>query len=634
MESKLSLECPACPSTLKVSPYSAPASTGGLKDLARGMPLSRSLWMGVLGLAALLPFGELDRWGGLSGRSAVHARDIFPYRVFTVAEETPVTSGPGEAFYATDLLPAGTPLEVYRRDAQGWLAIRPPARSFSWIPARKLHISADERVATVIADDAVAWVGSHVETVSDHRWQVRLDRGERLAILGHRQLVDDKRGTTETWYQVEPPAGEFRWVHAGDISRHAANAIDGVANANARVADEDVDGPSFHRKATANRHDTSVEEGQSVRGPELNPPLANGERAVNDGRGRTARIEPAQYRADPLRTGTSRSEPPVSNWSPRSRPRTAADDRVGMAAGDSSGDGPGFSNAGYRGAGGSGAGGSATGVGTATGSGVGVGLGPLPVAGPAVMSELEDLTLQLNAIAQREPNLWNLGPLRARAESLIASGSNALERGKARLMLEKIEEFEQLQQRHIRAERGLPPETPTAPRAASAATSPNQPAGFDFVSSTAGRVTNSIANSVSNTNRGPTAGASGPVQGSAGLGGAGLGSAGLGGILASAGATGGAASGNAASPRIEPRFDGTGWLLPVHSTKRVAPPYALLDDNGKVLQYVTPAPGLNLHRYERRRVGLYGQQTPARSLNAPHLTAHRLVDLERHARKP
>jgi hypothetical protein len=48
---------------------------------------------------------------------------------------------------------------------------------------------------------------------------------------------------------------------------------------------------------------------------------------------------------------------------------------------------------------------------------------------------------------------------------------------------------------------------------------------------------------------------------------------------------------------------------------------------------VTPAPGLNLHRYERRRVGLYGQKAQTRSLNAPHLTAHRLVDLERHARK-
>jgi hypothetical protein len=225
-----------------------------------------------------------------------------------------------------------------------------------------------------------------------------------------------------------------------------------------------------------------------------------------------------------------------------------------------------------------------------------------------VTSELEDLTLQLNAVAQREPNLWNLGPLRARAEALIESGSNALERGKARLMLEKIEEFEQLQQRHIRAERGLPPDEPTSPRASTASANSNQPAGFDFVSAGVGRLANSAANPLANSAANPTMNVN---------------------AAASQGGIGGAAAG----PRIEPRFDGTGWLLPVHSTKRVAPPYALLDDNGKVLQYVTPAPGLNLHRYERRRVGLYGQKTQTRSLNAPHLTAHRLVDLERHARK-
>lgn len=501
------------------------------------------------------------------------ARDIFPYRVFTVADETPVACGPGEAFYATDLLPAGTPLEVYRRDTQGWLAVRPPARSFSWIPARKLHISADERVATVVADDAVAWVGSHVETVSDHRWQVRLDRGERLAILGHRQLVDDKRGTTETWYQVEPPAGEFRWVHSGDVSRHNAKATD---------AAETVTAPA----TTANRRNGGLADGPATGGPELNSPTG-GDRALGGNRGSNGRVEPAQFRVDPLRgTNTDvRNDQPVMDWSPRSRARSAADERTADA---------GLFPNGPR---------------THANAGPAADTAPLPVAGPAIASELEDLTLQLNAIAQREPNLWNLGPLRARTEALIDSGSNALERGKARLMLEKIEEFEQLQQRHIRAERGLPPVEPNAGNSPSSA---NQPAGFDFVSAGMGRATGAIAN----IGRGPSG--LGPALGT--------------GVAGSGGAAGAASSG--ASPRIEPRFDGTGWLLPVHSTKRVAPPYALLDDNGKVLQYVTPAPGLNLHRYERRRVGLYGQKTPAPSLNAPHLTAHRLVDLERHARKP
>jgi hypothetical protein len=80
------------------------------------------------------------------------------------------------------------------------------------------------------------------------------------------------------------------------------------------------------------------------------------------------------------------------------------------------------------------------------------------------------------------------------------------------------------------------------------------------------------------------------------------------------------------------RYDGSGWLVPVHSTKQTAPPYALLDAEGDVLQYVSPAPGLNLHRYARKQVGIFGQRDYRHSLKKPHLTAERVVDLGRHLR--
>ena len=54
-----------------------------------------------------------------------------------------------------------------------------------------------------------------------------------------------------------------------------------------------------------------------------------------------------------------------------------------------------------------------------------------------------------------------------------------------------------------------------------------------------------------------------------------------------------------AEPLVDPRFDGTRWLFPVYSRQRVAPPYALLDDEGRIVQFISPAPGLNLHRYLR-----------------------------------
>ena len=72
--------------------------------------------------------------------------------------------------------------------------------------------------------------------------------------------------------------------------------------------------------------------------------------------------------------------------------------------------------------------------------------------------------------------------------------------------------------------------------------------------------------------------------------------------------------------------------MTVHATTRNAPPYALLNAEGDVLQYVSPAPGLNLHRYERKQVGIYGQRNQSASLNKPHLTAERIVDLDRQRR--
>ncbi len=80
------------------------------------------------------------------------------------------------------------------------------------------------------------------------------------------------------------------------------------------------------------------------------------------------------------------------------------------------------------------------------------------------------------------------------------------------------------------------------------------------------------------------------------------------------------------------RYDGSGWLVPVHSTKQTAPPYALLDAEGDVLQYVSPTPGLNLHRYVRKQVGIFGHRGHRPSLKKPHLTAERVVDLGRHLR--
>src|SRR5689334_16002576 len=61
--------------------------------------------------------------------------DDFPYSAYIAADKTEVVAGPGHRFYATDRLARGTQVEIYREEASGWLAIRPPAGAFSWVPA-------------------------------------------------------------------------------------------------------------------------------------------------------------------------------------------------------------------------------------------------------------------------------------------------------------------------------------------------------------------------------------------------------------------------------------------------------------------------------------------------------------------
>ena len=77
-------------------------------------------------------------------------------------------------------------------------------------------------------------------------------------------------------------------------------------------------------------------------------------------------------------------------------------------------------------------------------------------------------------------------------------------------------------------------------------------------------------------------------------------------------------------------FEGTGWLMPVHSSKQRVPPYALLDAQGQVLHYVTPAPGMKLHRYTNKEVGVYGKKHKSDGLKATYIVAERVVDFDRH----
>ena len=147
----------------------------------------------------------------LPARRPIGPRGITPYEARVVATGAPVQSGPGENYYPTDTLAQGDVVEVYKEKTGGWLAIRPPVNSFSWVASRELK-KRDDGLAEIVKDDVASRIGSRLND-KHNAAQVRLKKGELVEVLDEDQLGD------ETWYKIAPPAGEFRWIQASLVER-------------------------------------------------------------------------------------------------------------------------------------------------------------------------------------------------------------------------------------------------------------------------------------------------------------------------------------------------------------------------------------------------------------------------------
>jgi hypothetical protein len=77
-------------------------------------------------------------------------------------------------------------------------------------------------------------------------------------------------------------------------------------------------------------------------------------------------------------------------------------------------------------------------------------------------------------------------------------------------------------------------------------------------------------------------------------------------------------------------YEETGYLMEVHSSRRGAPQYALVDEQGDVKVFVTPVPGLNLAHYLTKHIGIFGRRGYLYRLKTQHVTITRVVDLARH----
>jgi hypothetical protein len=60
-------------------------------------------------------------------------------------------------------------------------------------------------------------VGTRLGSVEKPLWQVKLKAGEEVEILGEASWPSPD-GNSTVWYQIAPPAGEFRWIRFADLS--------------------------------------------------------------------------------------------------------------------------------------------------------------------------------------------------------------------------------------------------------------------------------------------------------------------------------------------------------------------------------------------------------------------------------
>lgn len=170
---------------------------------------------------------------------------------------------------------------------------------------------------------------------------------------------------------------------------------------------------------------------------------------------------------------------------------------------------------------------------------------------------LAELELELSQIVAADPETWSFNRIAMDAESLAGYSQTAIQRGRIREVLSKIERFEEIQERKERLNQMIAQHERQSQRLTM------QNSGMRLASTNppyaTSRETIPLTSQVTIT-------------------------------------------------PLDNRFDGTGILRRVQPVSQGAPNYALLDDEGRILSYVTPAPDVSLDYYENRRIGVTGNR--------------------------
>ncbi len=165
------------------------------------------------------------------------AADPVPYAASVTAPDAEARSGPSAdaKFYPTNRLRRGDVVQVLKERPDGWLEIRPPEGSFSWINTRFVSqpfaAQPNNYVITAPPGEKVpAMVGGELVEAKPTVEGARLERAtqvRRYERAGHPGM--NKTDADGTWMPIEPPAGEVRYLRADAVARPPSPPAPGAA---------------------------------------------------------------------------------------------------------------------------------------------------------------------------------------------------------------------------------------------------------------------------------------------------------------------------------------------------------------------------------------------------------------------
>jgi hypothetical protein len=148
-----------------------------------------------------------------------------PPRVLYTAQVTvpqvEVRSGPSDRpeMYATQLLRQGDTVEVVEVRKDGWLAVKPPPGSFSYIDQRFVEKHKQDRVWVVHREaGAPVLIGSRLKNDMPTVRGPTARFGTQVVAIG--ESYPDPRGDTR-WLPILPPPSEVRFLRADAVTRMA-----------------------------------------------------------------------------------------------------------------------------------------------------------------------------------------------------------------------------------------------------------------------------------------------------------------------------------------------------------------------------------------------------------------------------